>query len=68
MSDAFHNLTLISQAVDNRTPNTRHLHMEDEPLIGLLNLNAFWTASGLEEAIDEILTDEPVGREEWVER
>lgn len=62
----YHDLVLISQVDDAQTTNVWHVHVEDGPMIESLNLDAFRTATELEEALDEIVAYGPADREEWV--
>ncbi|ELY96698.1 hypothetical protein C482_15026 [Natrialba chahannaoensis JCM 10990] len=62
----YHDLVLISQVDDARTTKVWHVHAEDGPVIESLNLDAFRTATELEETLDEIVTSDPADREEWV--
>ncbi len=62
----YHDLVLISQVDDGRTTNVWHVHAEDGPMIESLNLDAFRTATELEEALNEIVAFDPADREKWV--
>ncbi|ELY99926.1 hypothetical protein C482_09168 [Natrialba chahannaoensis JCM 10990] len=62
----YQDLVLISQVDAAQTTNIWHVRAEDGSIIESLNLDAFRTATVLEETLDKTVAYVPSDRKEWV--